>query len=221
MALILPILLCFVPLLAVFVVLVFWGKMKVLHLLWALGAGLLCVLPVSVIQFFLGMVPVFSNQNLLFILLKSVLLYGLIEELCKLGIGFVLPKKNYTTLQFLLISFFFGLSLGCFESIIYFLDHLQKSSAIGGVLLYKPVFTRMFTSDLIHTFCSGLLGLFIYNARQKDFHVSLIFLAVVLHGVYDFFAGFANSFKYFSLAVILFAAIECRVKYLIYNRKEK
>lgn len=221
MALILPLILCFVPLIALFCILIFVFKLNVTHLLISLVAGLVCVLPVSVIQFFCGMAPFFSNQNLIFVLVKSVLLYGFVEELCKMAFVFVLPHKEYTPLNFLLLSFFFGLSLGCFESVIYYLDHLQKASLMGGNLLYKSIFIRMITSDLIHTFCAGLLGLFVYQNRKSETYVSLIILAVLLHGVYDFFAGFSNAFKYFSVAVIFFAALECRVKYSIYNPSEK
>jgi len=221
MALILPIILCFVPLLVLFLVLAFCFKMKVVHLLWAMAAGLVCVLPVSLIQFFAGMVPFFSNQSLPFILLKSIVLYGLVEELCKTGLTFALPHKEYSHFQALMISFFFGLSLGCFESVIYFLDHFQKAYSASAELLMVQIFVRMFTADLIHTFCAGLLGLFVCEKRQGNLHIGLIVMAVGLHGIYDFFAGFANGFKYFSVAVILFALIECRVKYTIYINPEK
>ena len=221
MALIFPIILCFIPLIFMFFVLFFGCKIKAVHLLWTMAISLVCVLPVSVIQFFMGMIPFFMNQSLVFILLKSIILYGLIEEVCKTCFVMVLPKKNYSGFHFLMISFFFGLSLGCFESVIYFLDHFQKAAGIGADLLYRPIFIRMITSDLLHTFCSGILGICIYEKRRGDFHLSLIFLAVLLHGVYDFFAGFANGFKFFSIAVILFSLIECRVKYTIYINSEK
>jgi len=221
MALIFPIILCFIPLVILFCLFLFCAKIKVTHLLVAFLTGLVCVLPVSVIQFFLGMAPFFANQSLVFVLIKSFLLYGLIEELCKMGLTFVLPHKEYTPFNFLMLSFFFGLSLGCFESVIYFLDHFQKSASMGGVLLYRPVFIRMFTADLIHMFCAGLSGIFVYECRRTAPYISIVILAVCLHGLYDFFAGFANAFKYFSLAVIFFSAIECRVKYSNCNPVEK
>lgn len=227
MMLVLPILVCFVPLILLFCILCFGFKLKATHLLVSLLAGLICVLPVSVIQYFAGMAPFFTNQNLLSVLLKSLVLYGLIEELCKLIMILFIPgTKNTNTSgarDFLLLSFFFGLSLGCFESVIYFLDHLQKSTSIGGELLYRPVFVRMFTSDLLHLFTAGLIGLYMFEKRRPEGegHFFLVILAVLIHGVYDFFAGFSNSFSYFSLAVILFAAIECRVKYTLYNSKGK
>lgn len=223
MNIVFPILLCFVPLLILFCILVWGLKLKVTHLLLSLLAGLICILPVSVIQYFAGMAPFFSNQNLVFILLRSVVLYGFVEEMCKLLAAAFLPKKEISPISFLWLAFFMGLSLGCFESVIYFLDHLQKSTSIGGELLYRPVFVRMFTSDLLHMFTAGILGLFIYERKREGgaAHISLIILAVMLHGIYDFFAGFSNAFNWFSIAVIFFAAIECRVKYTIYNSKEK
>jgi hypothetical protein len=40
-------------------------------------------------------------------------------------------------------------------------------------------------------------------------------VAVLLHGIYDFFAGFSSTsnIRWFSVAVVLMAIIECRVKY--------
>jgi hypothetical protein len=40
-------------------------------------------------------------------------------------------------------------------------------------------------------------------------------IAVLLHGIYDFFAGFSTSsnLRWFSIAVVLMSIIECRVKY--------
>ena len=38
-------------------------------------------------------------------------------------------------------------------------------------------------------------------------------LAVALHGVYNFFAGFSGGFWWFSVVAILMAALECRIWY--------
>ena len=38
-------------------------------------------------------------------------------------------------------------------------------------------------------------------------------LAVVLHGIYNFFAGFNGLFWWFSVVAILMAALECRIWY--------
>lgn len=221
MILILPIIACFIPLMILFFILLFGFKTKITHLLITFVIGLLSVLPVSIVQYLLAMIQFNWAQPLYFVFLQSLLVYGLIEELFKLMLTFTLPQKDYTPLNFLLLSFFFGLSLGCFESVIYFLDHFQKSAAAGGMLLYRPIFVRMFTSDLIHMTCAGLLGIFVYQKRKGDTSVKLVVTAILLHGIYDFFAGFANGFKYFSIVVILFALIQCRVQYSMYNSAEK
>jgi hypothetical protein len=44
---------------------------------------------------------------------------------------------------------------------------------------------------------------------------------VLLHGIYDFFAGFANSLRWFSVAVVLMSIIECRIKYSALTNPEK
>ena len=142
------------------------------------------------------------------------MIYGFVEELIKMFMTVLLPHKKSSTLQFLFLAFLMGISLGCFESVVYFLDHLQKANTRGAQLLYGQIFMRIFTSDIIHLTCAGLGGLFVVSCRQKKVKVSIFVFSVILHGFYDFFAGFANFFKYFSFIVILLAIVECRIKYL-------
>lgn len=218
---VLSLILCFIPLVGAFCIQTFALKMKIPYQLLALLYGLICVLPVSVIQYFLGQFQFFHDNRLVFILLKSILLYGLIEEGMKFAFANLLPSKNQTIKDFLFLSMFMGLSLGCFESVIYYLDHLQKAYLSEATLMLAPIFVRIFTSDLIHAFCAGLLGLFVFEAKEKRIHVSLLIFAVLLHGVYDFFAVWAFWIRYFAIAVVLFAGIECRIKYSMYNSEEK
>ncbi|MCF0242395.1 MAG: PrsW family intramembrane metalloprotease [Treponema sp.] len=223
MNLILPIALCFIPVVICFFIFTFCFKLKILHQLVALVLALICVLPISVVQYFLGMVPFFHSNKLILILVKSILLYGLVEEGMKFGFCNVLPSKNLSLRNFLFLSFFMGMSLGCFESVIYFLDNIQKVS--GGIgeseIIYPVLFTRMITADLIHAACAGLLGIFIFEAREKNYHILLLIMPVVIHGVYDFFACWNSWLKFFSIAVMLYALIECRVRYSMYNIEEK
>ena len=221
MDLVLPVILCFMPLILCIALFCLLFQIKLIHQITAVLLGLGAILPISLIQFFMPEIPLFSGSSLAFVFLKSFLLYGLIEEIISFAFLFLLPHKNYSRKNFLFLAFIIGLSLGCFESLVYFLDHLQKSNALGGVLLYKPIFTRMFTADLLHTFCAGLLGLFIFEKRNSNPHVSIIVTTVFIHGLYDFFAGFHNFFWIFSIAVILFAAIECRIKYSAFSSSEK
>ena len=207
------IILCFIPLIVCFLILTLAFKLKVTHQLLAMLFGLIAVLPISVIQY---LIPNFNflNLNLVFYsFLKSLLIYGMIEEIFKTILLLPVPHKDYSQRDYLLLSFLMGLTLGCFESVVYYFDHLQIASYKGADLLYAQIFLRIFTSDIIRMTCTGLCGLFIYSCRAKPRKISVFIVAILIHGVYDFFAGFHNNLKYFSIAVVLLAIIECRVKY--------
>ena len=208
------IILCFLPLIIALVIFTFGFKLNFFHQIVAVLIGLLTVIPISFIQFFLPDIPFLLQFPLWHTLFKSLVIYGFVEELIKMLMTVLLPHKKSSTLQFLFLAFLMGISLGCFESVVYFLDHLQKANAKGAQLLYSQIFMRIFTSYIIHLTCAGLGGLFVVSCRQKKVKVSIFVFSVILHGFYDFFAGFANFFKYFSFIVILLAIVECRIKYL-------
>ena len=214
------IILCFVPLVVAVLVFALSFKIKVGHQLIAVLLGLAAVLPISFIQYFLPNLPFLTGVPLVKTLLKSLILYGLVEELIKMLLAIPLPHKEYSELDFLLLAFVMGLALGCFESVVYYFDHLQKASARGAELLYGLIAARIFSSDVIHMCCMGLSGLYIFSKRQRNPKFSYFVLAVIIHGVYDFFAGFSNGLRWFSIAVVLLAAIECRIKYSASKQQE-
>ena len=214
-SIILPIFLCFIPLIAAFLIFALGFKIKGWHLVIALLLGLAAVLPISIIQFFLPPVNILSDSPILREILKSLLLYGLVEELLKCVFILPLPKKDKSAFEFLMLSFTVGLALGCFESIVYYLDHLQIANNRSATLLYGSIFARIFSSDLIHMTCTGLCGLFIFSVKNKQTRITCLFSAIILHGVYDFFAGFQNGLRWFAVFAILLALVECRLKYSV------
>lgn len=219
--------LCFVPLLFAFCLFTFVFKLKISHQLLAILLGLAIVFPISVIQYVVPTTNIFQNMPIVGTMLKSLIIYGLVEELFKTIV--LVPvlstksiKEEYSALQLLFLSFLLGLSLACFESLVYLFDRLQIANNKGAQLLYHHIFLRIFTSDLIHMSCAGLCGLFVISKRYNNnkSKISYLFLAILLHGIYDFFAGFQNNLKYFSYFVVLLALIECRVKYTALTKKE-
>lgn len=213
--------LCFLPLIIAIVICTTGFKVKITHQLLACLLGLVVVLPVSVIQYFLPGIPGLQNIPVLQAFLKSVLIYGLVEELFKMLALLPLPKKNSTMLNFLLLSFVLGLALGCFESVVYYFDHLQIASSKGAQLLYGQIALRIFSADIIHMTCTGLAGLFIYSWTTGKKHFSIFVIAVMIHGVYDFFAGFSNNLRWFAVVVVLLSIAECRIKYVSLQNNEK
>lgn len=205
---------CFIPLILLILLSTFYFKLKITHQLIAVLIGLIAVFPIAFIQFFIPGISFLESFPVLSSLLKSLFLYGLVEEICKTLFIVPLPHKNYSLKHFLLLIFIMGLSLGCFESTVYFLDHLQIATQKHAQLLYKSIFIRIFTTDIIHMCCTGICGLFIFSKRLNINRVSYLFTAIIIHGIYDFFAVFPNNLKYFSFIVILLAIIQCRIKYL-------
>ena len=218
------IVLCFVPLILAIVLFTFGFKLKITHQLIAILLGLAAVLPISFIQYFIPSIPGLILSPVLRALLKSIFLYGLVEELLKTVILLPLPHKMYDENDrrgFLLLAFVAGLSLGCFESVVYYFDHLQMANNRGATLLYGQIAVRIFTSDIIHMMCTGLCGLFVYSCRNKPRHTSCLIAAILLHGFYDFFAGFSGNMRWFSIAVVLMTIAECRIKYTSLENDEK
>mgnify|MGYP003292950730 CR=1 FL=1 len=218
--LVIPIIVCFLP---VLVGLFIFKKfdLKFSSLFKALLLGLLAILPISLLQYFLPDLSFMNTNSVLYSLIKSIVVIGLIEEAFKALLIYPLPKKSCTALQFLMLSFMFGLSLGCFESVVYYLDHLQRAASKGGVLLYYTIFLRIFSSDIIHMTCAGLCGLFVYSIFKKEKRISYFVYAVILHGIYDFFAAFQNNLRWFALPVIILACLECRIKYQSLQNEEE
>lgn len=208
------IVLCFSPLIICFLILTAVMKIKITNQLVAILLGLIAVFPISLIQYFLPSLTIFPQNPVLQTLLKSLFIYGLVEETVKMLLLIPIPSKKLSEFEFLLLAFTMGLALGCFESMVYFLDHLQMANSRGAQLIYTQIFTRIITSDLLHMACTGLSGLFIFSCRNKPSKISIFITAIVLHGFYDFFAGFQNNLKYFSIVVVILAIVECRNKYV-------
>jgi len=213
--------LCFLPLIISVVLFSTGFKVKVTHQLLACLFGLIAVLPISVIQYFLPGIPGVQGSPVLQALLKSILIYGLVEELFKMILILPLPKRDASALTFLLLSFVMGLALGCFESVVYYFDHLQIANNKGAQLLYGQIALRIFSTDILHMSCAGLSGLFVYSLKNNKNKVSFFILAVLIHGVYDFFAGFSNNLKWFAAVVVLLAIAECRIKYSSLQKSEE
>lgn len=204
---------CFLPLAAAILIFSLCFKLNFSHQIIAVFLGLAAVIPISFVEFFLPDVPFLTKYPLWHAIFKSIVIYGFIEELIKMLLLFALPNKKRNNLEFLFLAFTAGLALGCFESVAYFLAHLQNANLKGAELLYGRIFLRIFTTDVIHFACAGLSGLFVCSIRQKTTKISIFATAVLLHGLYDFFAGFSNFFRIFSFIVVILALAECRVKY--------
>lgn len=183
---------------------------KVWYGLVATLVGLFSLVPIVIVQYFLLLqLPVFTDHTLMDMLLTVMVFNGLIEETVKMFTMLLLPHRKTGFAAFFAMAFICGLSLGCFETIIYLFSG------------YQNIQIRSLTAVAMHSLCGGLSGIYVWTWRnpvekapgKKVPLVMPFVLAVVLHGVYNFFAGFSGGFWWFSVVAILMAALECRIWY--------
>ena len=175
------ILLCFVPLVIVLVLCTVCVKgLKVTNALLAVALGLVVLIPVVLLQALVRPLPIFNSRHLIGVLLTALLFNGIIEEGIKMGGIFLLPSKTALP-AFLCSAAILGLALGCFEAVVYF---------IGG---QHNIVLRLSTAAVIHTICAVLSGLAVWAAKNGRKTILPFIYAVLVHGVYDFFAGFSGG----------------------------
>lgn len=201
---------CFIPLIA-FIIIFFLlvPQIKVSGILFSCILGLLCVIPIALLQIFLAKVPLFNRTNIWAVFFTALIFNGLVEEFVKMLLMLPIPAKTKILAPFFSYTVLFGISLASFENVIYLVN------GTGDFLL------RMMTSMPIHAVCAALGGLYVWSWRKKEIHITPFIYAVIIHGVYNFFAAFPWSFKLisfvpmrsFSIIAILFGIIECRIWY--------
>ncbi|QTQ13089.1 PrsW family intramembrane metalloprotease [Treponema parvum] len=216
-----PIALCFVMYVAIFIIFaVLVPSLKIRHELWASFLGLLAVLPTAFTEYVVLSLPIFTAHTFFTVLITALVFNGLIEESLKMIFMLLLPYKKLKLPAFFACSVLCGLVFGSFESVIYMLVYLQKISSGGIGVVYKLILIRMFTAVIIHTFCAGLSGLYIWSFRKKASNITSFIFAVLFHGLYNFFAGNSGLLYWFIIPVILFAIVECRIRYLVVSEKK-
>mgnify|MGYP002625378022 CR=1 FL=1 len=211
--------LTFIPLAATFlIVVILVPGQKIRWALWACLVGLFTVAPTSFVQYYVLNLPIFYTNTVISLLITAVIFNGLIEETFKMLFMNLLPQKKLTPAQFFTCCLLCGMTLGSFESVIYMVKRIQETAYPLGIQeIYKLIVSRMFTSVLIHTFCAVLSGMYLWLFRHKSNKIMPFIWAVLLHGTYNFFAGFKSGFYWFAIISIVFAALECRIWYKFIN----
>lgn len=181
--------------------------------------GLLAVLPITFLQFyfsaFFQMTENASNHiRMLQLFFKALIFNGLVEELLKMIFIVLIPVKKLRLKKYFLAVLLFGLFLGTFESAVYLLHEIQSAAQRNAQLIYNIVYVRIFTADIIHMCCAGLCGLFVWGVRKKRIDVLSVIFAVFIHGAFDFFVQLSGSFYWLATVTVLFAIMECRVRYI-------
>lgn len=197
---------CFVPLLVMAAIFLLTMKnLKVLQVLFAIISGLLALIPIAAIQYYGAKLPFLAANTLLNMVLVAFIFNGLIEEGLKSVSMLLMPWKKADAATFMSSAIIMGFALGSFEAVIYLITGTQDISL------------RLATAAVIHALCAGLSGLFIWSAHQKQTRIRPLIAAILIHGIYNYFAGSAK-FWWLSIITILYAAIRLRFFYqLIQN----
>ena len=192
---------CLVPLFLLCIVFLLCIKnLSSLHLLLALLLGFISIIPVTIIQYLLMNLPIFTSQNLLSVLVITFIFNGLIEESLKMTTCFCLPFKKMDFSSFLVCGILIGCAFGSFENIVYLLTGTKNISL------------RFFTSLILHCCCSGLSAIYVWSFKNKTPYLSCFIMAVLLHGVYNFFAS-SEKFWWFSIITIIYGFVRLKFSY--------
>jgi protease PrsW len=145
--------------------------------------GALSIIPAIIIELGFGALGIDENQGVLTTLVYAFLIVAVAEEMSKF---FMLRKYVYKKASFnepfdgIVYAVMVSMGFATVENIIYVL-----SSGIGTALL------RMFTAVPLHGVCAIFMGYFVGKAKfstNKTGNIILgLFLAVFIHGLYDFF----------------------------------
>ena len=213
----------FIPAALFFVLAVILNKeLKIRYCLIAGLLALVTVIPTSMIQFYVLSLPVFTGYTFASVMITAILFNGLIEETMKMLFLCLLPQKKQILSTFFCCVVLYGLTVGGFESVIYIIKKFQEIQGQGGKeIVVHLLINRIFTAQAIHVFCTGLSGLYIWNFRRHKKNIMPFIYAVLLHGIYNFFASFNSNYHWLAIVAILFAAVECRIFYLAALDKNK
>jgi len=168
----------------------------------ALGAGAFALIPIAALQLFAA--PLFepAGAHLGARLFRALILNGLIEEGARAAcMAAFMGRKDIRRGAAAAAGAAAGLTTGSLEALMYFAGGMER------------IALRLVTAAALHAFCALLSALTAVPPASGKRAVAPFAWACALHGVYDFFAGFGGVFRYFSLAALLLAAVECRIWY--------
>ncbi|MCQ2613136.1 MAG: hypothetical protein MJ183_06000 [Treponemataceae bacterium] len=177
---------------------------KNLSLKQALGSiflGIFSILPITLVQYFLKHLPIFNSITVLSLFVTVFIFNGLIAETLKMMFLFILPAKTMTLGAFVAAGMICGISVATFEASVLLLN--------GSAL----TLVRFLSLVLIHSFCTGLSSVYVWAFRHKQSYIMCFVFAVILHGLYNYFAGFSIRFWWFSIITVLYAGIRLRLAY--------
>ncbi|HNW69765.1 MAG TPA: PrsW family glutamic-type intramembrane protease [Bacteroidales bacterium] len=145
--------------------------------------GVLSIIPAAIIELAFGAMGIDENQGVFITLVYAFLIVAVAEESCKF---FVLKRYVYKKTDFnepfdgIVYAVMISMGFATLENILYVVQ-----SGIGTAVL------RMFTAVPLHAVCAIFMGYFVGRAKfstKKAGNLFMgLFIAVIIHGLYDFF----------------------------------
>ena len=145
--------------------------------------GMLSILPAAAIELIFDAVGIDENQGVFTTLIYAFCVVAVAEEGCKY---FVLRRYIYTKAEFnepfdgIVYAVMISMGFATLENVLY-----VATSGLGTAVL------RMFTAVPLHAVCAIFMGYYVGKAKfskNKFGNILLgLFLAVFVHGLYDYF----------------------------------
>lgn len=212
MNLFLAIAVCFVPLfIGILIAIIFIKECRIAHTFLSVVLGFFAIFLIILVRTLVNDLVGFispSTMNAFYAFLISTLFFAFIEESVKMLFCTLLPKAKIDFSAFTTNCIIFGASIGCFETVLYL------------VTGYDTLF-RLCTAVIIHIACAVLSGYYIWALHSKIKFIRPYLFSIVMHGLYNFFAGQNNNLSWISIVIILLAIHSARLYYNIIKEKAK
>jgi RsiW-degrading membrane proteinase PrsW (M82 family) len=161
----------------------------------------------STFQKYLLGLPSFKISEVLIMFLIMFFLVAPVEELLKFLVIKLAISRKPGYLDQIIDGIKFGVVVGLgfavVENAIYF---YQPFSVGGGAFFFKLFLTRFLISTLAHSLYTGIMGYYIGLSRLYRLHSRYllrkgIFMAIIMHGVFNFFL--LINLGFFSIGVLI------------------
>ncbi len=162
-------------------------------------SGFIIVIPAIVIELVLGALGA-RFSGIYYLLIRAFIIAGLVEEGLKLGIikTYVFPKSDFDeAADGIVFTITASMGFAFFENILY-IDAPPSLMILRG-----------FTAVLLHASASGIMGYYIGMSKfNTDYSIYKgFFIAVLIHGLYDFFLFTGTWTAYLIIPLLLTSII--------------
>ena len=160
--------------------------------------GILSTIPAVIIELLLDYLPLHGMTPLMLIAFRAFVVAALVEESCKL---YMVKQHIYPHPAFdevtdgIIYTMAAGLGFAFLENIVYSMDSYHS---------WTLLLTRGVTAVPLHGLTSAVMGYYVGKTKMdgKNLIPLGLFLAVIYHGLYDFFLFYGGGLAWLSLPLL-------------------